>query len=126
MVTHLLTVNTILYCRNWHAMVRFYRDLLQLPVNFSTDWFMEFYLTRNARLSIADEKRSTIKSASGRGITVTLEVEEIAPVHQKLMDIGLKPTGIGRHAWDAKVFHLLDPEGNRLEVWQSMDKDRLA
>ncbi|HSO20728.1 MAG TPA: VOC family protein, partial [Desulfosarcina sp.] len=96
------------------------------PVNFTTDWFMEFYLTRHARLSIADEKRSTVKSAAGRGITVTLEVEEIEPVHERIHHAGLQPTGITRHAWDAKVFHLRDPEGNRLEVWQSTDDDRLS
>jgi hypothetical protein len=107
-------------------MVRFYRDQLQLPVNFSTDWFIEFYLTPNARLSIADEKRSTIKSSSGNGITLTLEVEEIELVHKQLDNLGLKPTAIRKHPWEAMVFHLIDPENNRLEVWQSINRDKLS
>ena len=126
MLSNLITVNTILYCRQWPAMVNFYRDQLRLPVNFATDWFIEFYLTDNSRLSIADEKRASIKSASGKGITITLEVEEIEPIHKKLQDAGLMPTRVRQHPWNAKVFHLLDPEGNRLEVWQSTDDDRLS
>ena len=107
-------------------MVRFYRDQLQLPVNFSIDWFIEFYLPPNARLSIADEKRSTIKSSSGNGITLTFQVEEIESVHKHVDNLGLKPTAIRKHQWDAMVFHLIDPESNRLEVWQSIDRDKLS
>lgn len=126
MLSNLITVNTILYCRQWPAMVNFYRDQLRLPVNFATDWFIEFYLTANSRLSIADENRASIKSASGKGITITVEVEEIEPIHKKLQDAGLVLTRVWQHPWNAKVFHLFDPEGNRLEVWQSTQDDRLS
>ncbi|MGD8702344.1 MAG: VOC family protein [Desulfosarcina sp.] len=119
MVIHPITVNTILYCRHWDDMVRFYRDRLRLPVIFSNEWFMEFRLAHNARLSIADERRSSVKSAAGRGITLTLEVVAIEPVHRQMQDVGLKPTGIREHPWNARVFRLFDPEGNRLEVWQA-------
>ena len=114
-----ITVNTILYCRRWDDMVRFYRDRLGLPVSLANEWFMEFRLTSTARLSIADERRSTVKSAAGKGITLTIEVNDINPVHQRMQDLGLNPTSIHRHPWDAWVFNLFDPEGNRLEIWQA-------
>jgi predicted enzyme related to lactoylglutathione lyase len=126
MVLHPITVNTILYCRQWHDMVRFYRDRLQLPVNFSNDWFVEFHLTEKARLSIADERRSSVKSAAGNGITITLEVEDIATVHKRLLAMGLKPNGIRKHPWNALIFHLFDPDSNRIEVWQSMKNGGLS
>jgi len=107
-------------------MVHFLRDLLQLPVNFANDWFVEFYLTQNAGLSLADENRATVKSASGKGITITLEVEAIEPVDKKMLDSGLQPTDIRRHPWNVWVFHLLDPEGNRLEVWQPMGRSTVV
>jgi len=47
------------------------------------------YLTENTRLSIDDEKRSTVKSADGKGITITLEEDEIERVRERLLDIGL-------------------------------------
>ena len=69
-----ITTNMILYCREWDKTVLFYKDQLRLPVNFSTDWFVEFRLTPISRLSIADQKRSSIKSCAGKGITLALEV----------------------------------------------------
>ena len=115
---NLITTNTILYCKEWEKTVRFYKDQLHLPVNFSTDWFVEFTLTASSRLSIADEKRSSIKSYGGKGVTLALEVKDIERVWKDTERIGLKSTMIRRHPWDARVFHLYDPEGCRIEIWQ--------
>lgn len=117
----LITANIILYCKEWEKTVRFYKDQLHLPVNFSTDWFVEFCLTANSRLSIADEKRSSIKSCGGKGVTLALEVEDIEAVREYTEKIGLKPTVISKHPWDARVFYLFDPEGHRIEIWQSFN-----
>jgi hypothetical protein len=83
-VIHPITVNTMLYCRHWNDMVRFYSDRLSLPVTFSKEWFMEFRLAHQARLSIADERRASVKSAAGNSVTLTLEVQEIEPVHKQM------------------------------------------
>lgn len=115
----LITTNIILYCRKWTETVGFYRDGLQLPVCFSTDWFAEFSLTQSSRLSVADEERASIKTCEGAGITLTLQVSDIDRVWQQAETAGLKPTGIRMHPWDARVFHVFDPEGHRIELWQS-------
>lgn len=114
----LITTNVILYCRKWDQTVCFYKDLLQLPVIFSTDWFVEFRLNPASRVSIADEKRSSIKSCGGKGITLALEVEDIMAVQEYMEKIGLKPTKVSLHPWNARVFYLFDPEGHRIEIWQ--------
>ncbi len=116
------TANTIFYCRKWEESVRFYRDHLNLRVNFSTDWFVEFYLGTRSRLSIADEKRACIKSANGKGITLSLEVENIDHAWGVAEKAGITPTTIKKHPWDARVFYLLDPEGHRVEIWQSVNR----
>ena len=64
----LLTTNIIFYCRNWQATVEFYRRTLALPVTFESDWFVEFRLAGGSHLSIADERRATVKSAAGAGV----------------------------------------------------------
>ena len=115
-----ITTNMILYCKEWGKTVRFYRDRLHLPVNFATDWFVEFRLTAISRLSIADEKRASVKSGGGQGVTLSLEVKDIEAVQEYTQKIGLNPTEIWKHPWDARVFHLFDPEGNRIEIWQSL------
>lgn len=115
---NLITTNTILYCKEWKKTIRFYRDLLRLPVNFSTDWFVEFALTASSRLSIADEKKSSVKSCEGKGVTLALEVKDIETVWEYMDRIGLRPTEIRKHPWNAVVFYLHDPEGHRIEIWQ--------
>jgi predicted enzyme related to lactoylglutathione lyase len=114
------TTNTILYCREWDKTVRFYRDQLQLTVTFATDWFVEFRLNSASRLSIADENRATVKSCGGRGLTLALEVDDIAALREFALKNGLAPTAIRKHPWGAWVFHLFDPEGHRLEIWQAL------
>ena len=84
----LLSANTILYCRRWQAAVEFYRDRLQLPVTFASDWFVEFRLTETARLSVTDHSRARIKSGAGQGITLTWQAA-IEPTWQWLNERGL-------------------------------------
>ena len=113
------SANTILYCKKWNETVGFYRDCLRLPVNFSTDWFVEFCLNASSRLSIADEKHASIKSCCGKGITLALEVGDIDKTRQNVDKSGLNPTVIRKHAWNARVFYFFDPEGHRIEIWES-------
>lgn len=117
MFAKLSRVNTILYCRRWQETVRFYEDQLGLPVTFRNDWFVEFRLTETAHLSVADERRATIKSSAGAGITLTLQVEDIGAAWQYLAARGVNPGPVKAHAWGADVFYFFDPEGHRLEMW---------
>lgn len=118
-----ITTNIILYCKQWDQTLGFYKDLLNLPVNFSNDWFVEFRLNASCRLSVADQSRASIKSCAGQGITLALEVEELDRMHQGMREAGLRPTPIKQHPWNARVFYLFDPEGYRIELWQKCDLD---
>lgn len=122
MDNRILTGNFIIYCRKWKETVAFYRNCLNLPINYSNDWFVEFRLTGSARLSIANEERASIKSSSGRGITLSLEVKNLAHERSLIEEHGVKSTSIKKHGWGAHVFYIKDPEGNRIEFWQSEDK----
>jgi uncharacterized glyoxalase superfamily protein PhnB len=95
---------------------------LKLSVSFSTDWFVEFSLNAMSRLSIADEKRTSIKTSHGKGITLSWEVERLDRTWADVQKVGLEPTTICKHPWGARVFYLIDPEGHRIEFWQSSDE----
>jgi len=114
------SANTILYCHAWSETVAFYRDSLGLSINFASDWFVEFVLTESARLSIADERRATIKSSQGAGITLTFQVADADALWAEFDSAGLQPTVCRTHAWGARTFYLRDPEGNRLEIWSAV------
>lgn len=111
--------NTILYCQQWEATVAFYRDQLGFTPTFTSDWFIEFAVTATARLSVADERRATIKSSHGAGITLTFQVDDADATWAILHAAGLDLTPCRTHAWGARTFYLRDPEGNRLEVWSA-------
>ncbi len=115
----LKSANTILYCKKWQETVYFYQHHLELPITFASDWFVEFQLTPTAHLSIANERRATIKSSDGTGITLTLRVENADETWQYLYDRGVKVGPVKDHAWGARVFYFFDPEGHRLEIWSS-------
>lgn len=111
------TANTIVYCTKWKETVFFYKNQLQLRAATALDWFVEFELTASARLSIADVSRTSQEACGGRGMTIAMEVEDIAATHLFLENAGLHPPAIRNHAWGARVFYIHDPEGNRLEFW---------
>jgi catechol 2,3-dioxygenase-like lactoylglutathione lyase family enzyme len=115
-----LSTNIILYCRNWQATVDFYRHTLALPVTFESDWFVEFRLAGNSHLSIADERRATIKSAAGAGVTLTLQVADAGAARNALIAAGVEAGPLKRHAWGAHVFYFYDPEGHRVELWSPL------
>jgi catechol 2,3-dioxygenase-like lactoylglutathione lyase family enzyme len=111
------TANTILYCQKWAETVAFYQHKLALPVLFASDWFIEFELGITARLSVADERRSKIKSSQGAGLTLTLQVESADLAWADLQARGVEVEPLRDHAWGARVFYFYDPEGHRLEIW---------
>ena len=110
--------NTILYCNHWKETVTFYRDRIGLEVAFQNDWLVEFSLTQNAFLSIADQSRTTMISGSGKGITLSSQIQNLLNFREELIKEGLTPTKIQSQIMGADVFYLFDPEGHRIEIWQ--------
>ena len=121
-VMQIKSANIILYCKKWAETVTFYRSGLTLPVTASTDWFVEFQVTTTSRLSVADESRTSVKSAGGKGITITLQVADIKATRARLENAGLSPTAV-KEIWGAKAFYVFDPEGNRIEFWSGRPKE---
>lgn len=111
--------NTILYCRHWAETVHYYRSRLNLPVAFENDWFVEFRLSDNTYLSIANSRRATVRAVHGQGITLTFRVSDVDAVQAELLQRGIETTPI-RRRWGALAFYCHDPEGHRLEFWQDL------
>ena len=108
--------NTILYCSQWDATVKFYREVIKLPVLLQKAWFVEFKLTDDGCLSVADASRTSINSAGGDGITLSWQVEDLDTVHDRMASDGIAVSSI-KGTWGARAFCLFDPEGNRIELW---------
>jgi len=109
--------NTILYCIRWAATVKFYRDMINLPVLLQKAWFVEFELTDNSCLSVADAARTSVGSAGGAGITLSWQVEDIDSIKDRMRSDGIDVSPI-TVTWGARNFFVFDPEGNRIEFWE--------
>jgi catechol 2,3-dioxygenase-like lactoylglutathione lyase family enzyme len=109
-------INTILYCRNWDAMVKFYRDVLNFVIHHQTDWFIEFQIVGDSYLSIANAAYASIQNADGNGITLSWQVEDVESAYNLLNELGVKTSRI-KNIWGAKAFYFFDPEGHRVELW---------
>ena len=66
-------------------------------------------------MSVADTSRAGVESARGKGITVTVRVEDIFAAYGTIMACGFSSGRVEKHAWGAHVFYLSDPNGNRIE-----------
>ncbi len=108
--------NTIIYCDRWEETVRFYRDGIRLTVLLEKGWFVEFQLAGSACLSVADAAHASVPSASGAGITLSWQVENIDAVYDRLVAAGIHVTPI-KATWGSRTCFLFDPEGNRIELW---------
>ena len=50
---------------------------------------MEFKLNETSRVSVADEARTTVKSGDGKGLTLSLQVDDIEQTRTELMEAGV-------------------------------------
>ncbi len=114
-------MNTVLYCEHFDQTLAFYDNVFCLPRGFANDWFVEFEVAANACLSIADQRRASINSSHGRGLTLTFRVDDVLAEHQRLRARGASPSEPGPRPWGAQGFLLFDPEGTRIEIWAPAD-----
>ena len=110
-------MNTVLYCQHYAQTLAFYGHVLGLPRTVVKDWFVEFQVAHEAFLSVADQNRATIKSAQGKGLTLTFQVDDVRARHEQLRARGAITTALGPRPWAAQGFLLHDPEGTRIEIW---------
>lgn len=115
------SANTILYCKQWQETVAFYRDGIKLLALLSNDWFVEFKLNETSRLSVANETRTSVKSGSGKGVTISLQVADLEQTLAELKEAGINSSPV-KEVWGAKAVYVRDPEGNRIEFWEGRAK----
>jgi catechol 2,3-dioxygenase-like lactoylglutathione lyase family enzyme len=111
--------NTILYCDRWSDCVDFYRRIIGLAASFENEWFVEFEISESAMLSVADARRATIGSAGGSGITLTWRVASVEAARARLERLGVAVTPLSTR-WGSTVCYCHDPEGHRIELWESI------
>lgn len=113
---NITATNTILYCSRWEETVEFYARGIGLEELTRNEWFVEFRLGRESRLSVANDRGTSITSAGGQGVTISIRVDDVVAARNELTGRGVAP-GPLRAVWGARAFYVHDPEGTRIEFW---------
>lgn len=106
-----------IFVNDWEAACRFYEEQLGLPLRFSSvdlGW-AEFDI---GGPSLALERAGGDSAGLvGRFVGVSLLVDDLADVHQRLTRAGVRFTsGPTRQAWGGRLAHFQDPDGNVLTL----------
>ncbi|MEX1037405.1 MAG: VOC family protein, partial [Acidimicrobiia bacterium] len=69
-------------------------------------------------LSIADAARATVGQTRGQGVTLSWKVDDVDTARRDLQAKGIDVSAVKRR-WGAPAIDFHDPEGHRVELWQS-------
>lgn len=119
-----------LLVEDFHKSVGFYRDVMELPMGFSAEE-MQFASFNTGETKIEIFSRQNMAEVIGENnlltnaepqskFLLTFAVNQIDEVCARLKDKGvvLLNEPHDRQAWNARVAHLRDPDGNVIELYK--------
>lgn len=118
-------VGAILWTDNLQEMVRFYRDVLGLPLHSDHGDFAAFQVRPGVRLSIGRHSQVRGPSRDPYRVMLNLQVADIHAAHQTLSRKGvafLRPPE--REEWGGWVATFQDPDGNVLQLLQFSERQK--
>lgn len=108
------------------AMLRFWRDVMKLPLKFSDDGMGYAYFetakgglelfSRDAFSAAIGEKTP---APAGRQSVLLFKVDDVDTAYADLVKRGAKAVSgpIERKEWNARAAHVADPDGNIVEIY---------
>ena len=89
---------------------RFYTELIGLNLVMNLDWILMFASPSNETAQVSILKGDKFKSNDG--FSITIEVENVDEMHEKVLAQGIKPTyALTTEKYGVRRFHILDPNG---------------
>jgi len=119
-----------LLVQNFDQSVAFYRDLMELPLGFSAEemQFASFQtgetkieiFARENMAEVIDENNASLGTEGQSKFLLAFAVDQVDEAYARLKDKGAvflnEPHD--RTAWNARVVHLRDPDGNVIELYK--------
>ena len=111
------SLHTVLLCEKWEDCVSFYRDVLEFPVVYERERFVEFRVTPHACIGILKPLHPDAPRPSHDRVILSICVEDIEEAHAELKARISDLPPPRKHPWGPRVFESRDPEGWRIEFW---------
>ncbi|MBW7453175.1 VOC family protein [Paenibacillus sepulcri] len=119
-----------LLVNDFHENVAFYKDVMEIPMGFSAEemQFASFntgetkieIFSRQNIVEVLDENHLPTGTESQSKFLLAFAVDDVDEVCARLKEKGVELLNEphDRQAWNARVAHLRDPEGNVIELYK--------
>lgn len=108
---------TFLYYRDLPGAMRFYEEMLGLPLVIDQGWSKIYRIAGAAHLGLVDETRGMHRAADPKPVQLCLRVPEVADWHRFLAARGVAVGTLRENAaLGIRAFTCHDPEGYQIEV----------
>jgi predicted enzyme related to lactoylglutathione lyase len=108
---------TFLYYRDLPAAMRFYEDVLGLPLAIDQGWSKIYRIAEGAHVGLVDETRGAHRAAVTKPVQLCLRVGDVDGWHRWLVARGIEACEPRTsEELGIRVFVLHDPEGYQIEI----------
>lgn len=122
-----------LLVRDFSAALHFWRDLLELPLQFQDETMGYAYFDTGKiglELLLHNEFASSlgeatpVKEPQGRQVVVNVRVDDVDAAYSQLIAQGAVAvaTPQDRPAWQARTAHIADPDGHVVELYKMLSE----
>ena len=108
---------TFLYYRDLPAAMRFYEEVLGLPLVIDQGWSKIYRVAGAAHVGLVDEAKGMHRAADPKPVQICLRVPDVAAWHRFLAARGVAVGELRENAaLGIRAFTCRDPEGYQIEV----------
>ncbi len=118
-----------IYVKNMEEMVRFYNQILEMPVvrywRYSDGDGTMISLGGNLIELFSKHRHNYYDKSFNGNVSLSLRVKDVKKLHDKFKKKNITIGELEDNPWGDSSFHLVDPEGNRIAFFSpSISKER--
>lgn len=109
---------TFLYCRNLPVAMRFYEDILGLPLAIDQGWCKIYEICTGAHVGLVDETKGMNKWAANKPVQLCIRVPEVDDwfAYAKAKSVDNLSELFVNDEIGIRAFVFTDPEGYQIEI----------
>lgn len=108
---------TFLYCRDLPGAMRFYEEVLGLPLVIDQGWSKIYRIAGAAHVGLVDETKGMHRAAETKPVQLCLRVGDVGAWHRWIAAQGVAVSEVRENAaLGIRAFTCHDPEGYQIEV----------
>jgi len=114
---------TFLYYRDLPAAMRFYEEVLGLPLAIDQGWSKIYRITEGGYVGLVDETRGSHRANAIKPVQLCIRVADVDAWHRFIATQGVDGLREPRSSTELKIraFVFNDPEGYQIEIQSALD-----